>query len=369
MSTDPIELHITVVAAGDHSGGFALTNEIELVKAALLYADRVTLASPRASMVSMIGALSSLTGADRTGAVLQLAEAMPDAHEFHELYTTLKHKKHKTREELLTLKALERAVSKAGDQLSAKAFEIASDAGLIELLPAIEHGVLDLDPLGVDEGDTDVMVERMSALIAEIVAPGSTTMPMLDNGSGDLLKAMLKEEMIPQARLQPLTQASVAGQFISWVPAFPDTDVESVLDAREVLRDPLVRYRSAVIRLSKELQDEPMSPDFGAAVIDLYRRDVQPALTEIEEISKQLGLRSALGTAARTGTGRRIAEAAIGFAAATVTDLPPVIVSALGISLDVAAEVARDRSAAQRSMQQNQFFFLYESDRVLMPRT
>jgi hypothetical protein len=48
-------MHITIVATGHHSPGFALAHEIELVKAAVLYADRVTPASPRTTMVAWLG--------------------------------------------------------------------------------------------------------------------------------------------------------------------------------------------------------------------------------------------------------------------------------------------------------------------------
>lgn len=68
MTTSP-DMRITIVAAGDHSAGFALAHEIELVKAAVLYADRVTLASPRTTMVAMVTALSGLSGRDRTEAL------------------------------------------------------------------------------------------------------------------------------------------------------------------------------------------------------------------------------------------------------------------------------------------------------------
>lgn len=202
LTTSP-EMHITIVAAGNHSPGFALAHEIELVKAAVLYADRVTLASPRTTMVAMVGALSGVSGRDRTEALLAMASQLPQAHTLNAAYTTLKRKRHKTKDELLALKRLECELAKAGDDLLARAAEIATEAGLNALLPAIEEGVLDLDPLGSGEGDTDVMVERMSELIQDIVAPASTTLPMFDDGSGGLLRAMVNEGAIPDARLPP----------------------------------------------------------------------------------------------------------------------------------------------------------------------
>ena len=364
MTTSP-EMHITIVAAGDHSPGFALVHEIELVKAAVLYADRVTLASPRTTMVAMVGALSGLSGRDRTEALLAMASQLPQAHDLDVVYAALKRKRHKTRDELLALKRIERELANAGDDLAARAAQMATKAGLHELLPALEEGVLDLDPLGVGEGDTDVMVERMSQLIADIVAPTSTTLPMFDDGSGGLLRAMLKEGVISNVRLAPANQADVAARFIAWVPAFPAADLDAILNARSSLRAPLIRYRSAVIRITRDLETTPIDDEFESVVLDLHRQHVEPAILEIEELSQELGLRASMSSAVRAGAGRRVAEAAVSFAAAEVAGLPGVLLSALGVSVDVAAQVLRERHDVKRRQRENQFYFLYETDKTL----
>lgn len=367
MTTSP-EMHITIVAAGDHSHGLDLAHEIEMVKAAVLYADRVTLASPRTSMVAMVGALAGLSGRERTDAVLAMASQLPQAHDLNALYAALRRKRHRTKDELLALRRIERELARAGDDLSTRAAGVATEAGLDELLPAIEAGVLDLDPLGVGEGDTTVAVERMSDLIADVVAPTSTTLPMFDDGSGGLLRAMLKEGLIPDARLVRASQAQVATRFIAWVPAFPIADLDSIMIARGSLRSSLVRYRSAVIRLTRELEATPVDDGFESVVVDLYRQHVEPAIQEIDELSHQLGLRASMSSAARAGAGRRFAEAAVSFAAAEVAGVPPLLLSALGVSADIAAQVLRERHGTKRQQRQNQFYFLYEADRSLAKR-
>ncbi|HJQ90478.1 MAG TPA: hypothetical protein VJ950_02125 [Acidimicrobiia bacterium] len=364
MLTSP-DMHITIVAAGDHSPGFALTHEIELVKAAVLYADHVTLASPRATMVAMVGALSGLTGSDRIEALLAMASQLPQGHDLSDVYTILKRKRHKTKDELLELKRIERELVKAGDDLTTTATEMATNAGLGELLPAIEEGVLDLDPLGAEDGDTNVMVERMSQLISDVVAPSSTTLPMFDDGSGGLLRAMLNEGVIADARLANATQTDVAARFISWVPAFPDAGLEDILGARAALRAPLVRYRSAIIQITRDLEMTPLDDEFESVVHDLHRQHVEPALLEIEELGRELGLRASISSAARAGGGRRIAEAAVSFAAAEIAGMPPVLLSALGVSADIAAQVFRERHDVKRGQRENQFYFLYEADKSL----
>ena len=53
------------------------------------------------------------------------------------------------------------------------------------------------------------------------------------------------------------------------------------------------------------------------------------------------------------------------FAAAEVASLPPVLLSALGVSADIAAQVFRERHNVKRRQRENQFYFLYEADKTL----
>jgi hypothetical protein len=363
MSTD---LHITIVAAGDNSAGFALTHDIDLVKAAVLYADRVTLASPRTNMVAMIGSFSALSERDKSEAMRAMTSQMSQGQDIRSVYETLKRKRHKSRQELIAIKTIERKLSEAAEELEATTAQMADDAGFGELLPLIEEGILDLDLLGVEEdGDTSVMIDRLTELISSIVAPESTTFPMFDDGSGGLLHGMLNEGLIPNAHLARTTQTAIAARFIGWLPAFPAADLDSVMNARHSLRDPLVRYRSAVIRLTRELRSTRIDDDFEQAVHDLHQEHVEPALLEIEELTEELGLKESATRLIESGSGRRVAEAAVSFAASDIAGLPPALLASLGVSADLAAQVLRERRQTKRSQRENQFYFLYEADRKL----
>jgi hypothetical protein len=359
------EMHITIVAAGDHSHALSLAHEIELVKAALLYADRVTLASPRAAMIGMVGAVSGLSGHDRTEALWAMAAGLPRGQSFRGIYEALKAKRYKTREELLVFKQMDRVLTEAEEELSARTDELAINAGLGEILSAAEEGVLEFNFLGIDEGDSHVMVERMTQLIGDIVAPASTTLPMFDDSSTGFLRAMLNEGIIPEARLAPATQVGVAARLIGWVPAFPDADVEAILDARNALRDPLIRYRSAIVRITRDLEAAPIDAEFESVVQELHRQYVEPALLEIEDLGRQLGLATTLGSALQAGAGGFVTKAIVTFAAAQAAGLPSLLLTTGGLAADIAAKVVRDRRDVTDQQRENQFYFLYEADRTL----
>ena len=67
QSVNDRNFHITIGAYP--SGEISLESELPLVKAALLYADRVKLFSPKASMVEMISKLGEITHEQQLKAV------------------------------------------------------------------------------------------------------------------------------------------------------------------------------------------------------------------------------------------------------------------------------------------------------------
>jgi hypothetical protein len=237
-----------------------------------------------------------------------------------------------------------------------------------ELLPAIEEGVLKIDTLGLEEeGDTDVLVQRVSDLIANVVAPESTTLPMFDDASGDFLRAMQVEGMLSSARLEPAQQIGVASQFIEWVPAFPNASIDRILVARSEMRESLIKYRGAVIQLTKEVEASPVDDSFRNEVADLHRQCVQPALDEIDQLTHDLGLWETITRTARSGGGRLATEFALAFAVADVVGIPPLLIAAIPPAVDVAGKILEQRKETKASQRANQFYFLYEADRTLGP--
>jgi hypothetical protein len=101
------DLHITIVAAGGTSE-IALTHEIEMVKAALLYADQATLASPRLAMLSMVEAMGNLDDTELDALLLGMGDHVGGGLGFAAQYEAIRRKKYKTRDELLILKKTER---------------------------------------------------------------------------------------------------------------------------------------------------------------------------------------------------------------------------------------------------------------------
>jgi hypothetical protein len=240
-----------------------------------------------------------------------------------------------------------------------------TDAGVAELLPAIEQGVLKVDTLGLEEGgDTDVLVQRVSDLIAKVVAPGSTTLPMFDDTSGGFLRAMQAEGTLSSARLEGAQQVGMASQFIEWVPAFPNASIDRILAARSDMQASLTRYRAAVIRLTRELETSPVDDAFGNEVRDRHRQYVQPELTVIDELSHELGLWATVSSTMSSSSGR-LATAGVAIAVAGAAAIPELLYISIPVVAVAVSKIFEDRRQRKAEQRANQFFYLYEADRKL----
>jgi hypothetical protein len=218
------------------------------------------------------------------------------------------------------------------------------------------------------ESFIEVAADRMAEVLAEAVAEHATTFPLFDDDAGTLVRAMIDE-----GKLAPYSaranEAGIAGRLIGDLDAFPDAEMDVILDVRESLKDPLVRFRSALAEASTEFASASWEQDFAREVDDLYRRRVAPALLEVREGLEVLGAKQTLlRLAARKDTavaaGATIAVAAT--AALGHVDLPEVIYGiATPAVVAAAASEATERGAAHRAGEANAFYFLYQAEREL----
>lgn len=357
-------LHVTVISLA--MDGLNLSPVTEMTKAALLYADRVTIASPSASLLTALASLTLGDERQRMRTLSELASALPGGETIPPMVAYLLSKRHYSREELLVRNRLRESTR----ELERIVEHQLDEAGAAELAPAIESGVVDIDLLGVDEltaeGDIEIILEHFTKLMETMVSSSSTSHPLFDASASDLLKAMIDEGAIGHADLGPATEISMAKSLISSLEAFPQASMDVVLDVRARLADPLTRFRVAMDDMAREVRVTPVGPAFDAEVRRLYRARVEPALLEIRETIEELGARPTLARAASSG----LPTAAISFLVGAALDPADWIkLGAVGgaVVVTAAKEYLKRQEVAKRA-KSNEIFFLYAADCALAGR-
>ena len=179
-------MQITVATASEQQD-LTLADELRLVKAALLYADTVTLASPAAAMVLAASRLMKVEPVERHRRMLHLASPLmdPEIRQYVPLLTQRRFRRQYPN--YATLKGLlDGWAGDVADVVSA----VGQKAHMPELQTAISAGLLEIDELGVDpvalltdavlrasgraptEGSTAAAIGAMVARVGGAVAPG-----------------------------------------------------------------------------------------------------------------------------------------------------------------------------------------------------
>jgi len=280
----PLVVRVFAAPQGDVS----LEPDIELLKAAVVYADRVVLTSPVAAMAAAVSVLTGEDEAARLQVALEMARAI-DAEGAQNLSALIE-----TRERLQrlprdqrraqrdVLAGLTRTLNKVQGELAETATELLEGAGARPLAEAVQAGCVEIDPLVLTEGD-DFTDRFFATLVETLLDPHSFA--VMDEQTTGIVRAMIEEGA---ARQSPRSaahsrEAHLNTELLHSLPAFSRAGLEEVLEIREDLTPHLVRYRATVGEMSTELTSAAHDLEFSAEVGDLLRQRVEPALLEIAE--------------------------------------------------------------------------------------
>ena len=262
-------------------------------------------------------------------------------------------------------------------QIVAVAETILREAGAEQLPRAMATGLVDIQPIGtgadLSPAVVGIILDEIAELLKSYVSAEDTTFPLFDDGAGNMLRSMLASGKVVDPKRSHAQEAGIAGTVIGGLEAFPNADLDVVLDVREQLREPLMRFRSALSRVAGEFGSAAWEAGFPSEVEDYYRREIEPALLDVRECLDQLRVRptllrmtaskNVLATAAATGA------ATLGLAAfaGAHVELPHLLYGAAGVAGlgSGAASEVRERLRVRTTAAHNPFYFLYQANEEL----
>ncbi len=151
------------------------------------------------------------------------------------------------------------------------------------------------------------------------------------------------------------------------LPTFSKASLDEILDIRKSLAGPLSRFRCATARLAADLPAVE-DPSFDAGVRAIYRRDISPALAELDELSHEDSYLMQLRDAALDVKGWLPAAGAFAIGLTSSSGVVELLTAAAGAStLPVGA--AAKTIAASRARRKSEFFFLWSVGRPGLGRS
>lgn len=272
----------------------SLEREMNYIKAALLYADKVTLLSPLAYMFTRWtdkgNGLNERTAINLIEQILPLAK-LNDASFYEESYPVIKElsdiiyskryksipyvKKYEIQRQLrsFTIEICERILSLVGEQHGS------------ELQTLIDKGQVKIEKFSHSLGDLDLCVKEYCDLLTKSI---QSSYPLFDTQSNDLMKAAVDSRIVNLSSIdkRKINHAGLADNYIRRLPSFSEASMDELIDIKKELSKPLIRFRSKMLEYSEAIQNMPWDADFESECELLYNKEVVPAVLEIEENTK-----------------------------------------------------------------------------------
>lgn len=362
-NTNNANFHITVATTPQSTGNLSLESELRLLKTALLYADKVKFCSITSSMLLMMLQVGEIP-----------LEELVNIYATHnsqwlvqlEKYKTLKAKKRLAKNEIINIRKFEALVKKSRQKMYDTMQEQAESSGLGHLIEPYKAGILEIK-MFQDVGDN--LINEYFGEISDAVISGSTY-PIFDDLTGNLINEAIKEGKIQPHDIS-ITQARQVGlstNLLQRLPLFDDAKMDEILDIRKELDQPLIKFRSAIIKFSREIQSASWDTDFPIEAEQVFIEHIKPTILEIEELCRANTFLKSFLPAFVDKPALPLTTSLLGILLANATNLPEIVSTGLGILGGTTVTGLRSYQTFKEKMkgiEGNHLYFYYRASKKL----
>lgn len=383
------ELTVTIFTSPVTAERSGLQEEVRLVRAALLYADKIELVSP---VLAMVRGMDELGASDDPRVCVEMMKMLastefgasklaPAGKDVSELITAM--------EGLAALESLPRdrrrdlpgttrsqvqemvggwrtVRQKFHEKMAAEAERNWKKFGASDIAAAIDDGLV-LIPDGAlpadDEGEFSQEL-FVTNLVEALSSPGKNV--LFDDEMRRMVSLMVKEGYLqPEAiSMERTLRASMGTGLLARLPTFPQATFSAIKACRGELREPLTRYRISLDNYRAMLTSDAYSSGLEADLDDLYRDSVVPTLTDLQgQLSESSLVQEAAKLLVRSP--RDVAQGIAGpvmmtFAGAQM-DWSGVVTATTALSagtIGAVGKAALDRRARMEHARQHELYYM-----------
>ncbi|MDT4968561.1 MAG: hypothetical protein QOJ64_3298, partial [Acidobacteriota bacterium] len=347
------ELHITIgtvphVKTDGERRKLDLQSDLQMTKAALLYANRATLCSATSSALLAMLALGETPRAERWELVKTLVTWIPDKEMeqqvaiLSEFYERARRKRYSREGERL-LRRFNQALAEGWDRIVEHMERFVTDVGGDGIVDAVNSQFLEIyefdSPLRrfADDAEHEGFVLEYVKVVGDAVSDAHTY-PLFDRDTSGLISAGIAAGVIPvsESGVSRGKEAGLAADLIERLPVFDRATVREVLDIRTELEVPLQRFRSAMITFSENIKSAAWNKDFTSDAELVFRREIAPTVIDIEEAVRSNSFLSELASRVvdkpLASVGNVTGATVISALAVSMSNLPLTAVAALALS-------------------------------------
>lgn len=279
-----MDLESTILSSPDQ--GLSLEKDIRLVKLALLYSDKITLISPKTSMIVGAIQLGNLNENQRLSFITEVAPIIdPDfpvsqLDEYLKIIKGLKKKKIRSKPELAILGKYKSMMKQFEKKFIEAAEKFYSNSKFEQLIPLIEAGNLELKDFDFTVLEEDQFVDYMSNEIKDILSKSGSKYPIFDELMGDIAYKYSVENNFSFEKQNPL-EIEMGKELILELPDIDSLSIRDLQTLKYELNIELSRFKGAIFDFSREVESMAYSKEASEEIKKQYEYHIKPELTSL----------------------------------------------------------------------------------------
>ncbi|MFA0815443.1 MAG: hypothetical protein ACC608_06600 [Anaerofustis sp.] len=375
-----MDLNFTIAVAPNATN---IQNEMKHIKCALLYADKITLISPFAAIIYQITDKSNQNDEKH---ILQLLlkimklskSSNPSFYKENIQFfqSALDQVKQKAYQNIPTMERLKfrHDLIEQLKTMNATLFEYVGEKDCSDLTKLIKNNQVIIQNFNHTLDDPDgCSMEYYESLIKSL----DNSYPIFDELSSNLMKYSVQDKYIVLDDMNgsKIKHAGLVKNHIVRLPSFESASIDELLDIKNELSKPLIRYRSQMQKYSNTIKSLPWDKDFVQECEILYRNEIEPELLNIDEAINDNTFLKNLGYSfmCDANTFKSMGGLFIGITTATVlssfcdtlsTESAAIMASTSWIVPKIVSTY-KDYTEKKKQIERNNLFFYYQANKLM----
>lgn len=272
-----------------------IEQELQYIKAALLYADKITLISPLAYLYSQLSSQSNHLSEKDVVRMIEYALPLCRKQEpvlyqnglsaIGQLKSLLYSPKYRSVKYVDRIKIRKELLDYAA-KIDSVLLEILGEEDTKELQILLKSKKLVLQPFEHDLTDLLGITREYFGMLGKSI---KSSFPLFDETSSKLMSAAVSARIVQLNDMdkRKITHAGLSEKMIRQLPSFERASVDEILDINKELNGPLTRFRAKMLTYSDNIQSLPWDDHFEEECSLLYHKEIAPELQEIEELTHE----------------------------------------------------------------------------------
>lgn len=356
-----MNLEATILTSPD--AGLSLARDIRLVKLSLIYSDKVTLVSPKLSMIVAVMQMSTFNQAQQFELIKEIAPAIDPNFSVDQLNACLeqvhliKKKKRKTRQELVALGKFESMLRQMNKGFLETGESIYRESNFDQIIPLIESERLEFKHFDIGAGKEEFSKFMLNETI-EALNQSSTSYPVFDELISSIAHYYSLENDFSFSQQNP-KEIEFGKEVILELPNIDSFSIADIDRLKQELDNELSRFKGAVLNYSKSIQASTYSEESRWEIKKQYDYHIKPELEALRIQIKKNKFVNLIIDEVMSNQTKYITQSMIGIGLCSLFDYEKFL-TMTGILSEATYKTFKNRRENIKKIKERPLFFLNE---------